>query len=155
MPLPERPWKWNCWAVFSSCQLVHSESAKVLGLTYQLWHKNELQPDFFKSAILCNCFPSMILFFWGKKKKSRVYKSTHTAQGLLNQGMCNILLQFLYACFETLSFIPSFIVIASPSISLYIYRNSSDLSINWLKRKQYTGISCIREHTDWCDVLTV
>lgn len=31
--------------VFSNCQLIHSEPAKVLGLTYQLWHKYELQPD--------------------------------------------------------------------------------------------------------------
>lgn len=32
--------------VFSNCQLIHSESAKVLGLTYQLWHKYEPQTDY-------------------------------------------------------------------------------------------------------------
>lgn len=33
--------------VFSSCRLIHSESAKGLGLTYQLrWHKQELQPGY-------------------------------------------------------------------------------------------------------------
>lgn len=31
---------------FQQLQLIHSESAKVLGLTHQLWHNYELQPDY-------------------------------------------------------------------------------------------------------------
>lgn len=95
--------------VFSNCQLIHSESAKVLGLTYQLQNKSEMQPYFFKSAVLCNCLLSIFFF----NPTSRKYNSTYATQGWLNQGTCNVLFQFLCAHFESVSFIPSSIAITS------------------------------------------
>lgn len=52
--------------VFNNCQLIHSESAKGLGLTYQLWY--ELQPDYLKlhlqaHAVALHLHFSLFFFF--------------------------------------------------------------------------------------------
>lgn len=50
--------------VFSNCQLIHSESAKGLGLTYQLRHKYELQPDYLNLQLQAHAVNFHLLFFF-------------------------------------------------------------------------------------------
>lgn len=117
--------------VFSNCQLIHSESAKVLGLTYQLQNKSEMQPYFFKSAVPCNCLLS--IFFSIPHQGNKIALTQH--RGGLTQGPA----MFCFSsCVHTLNQFPSFPRLLPLLLHFLVFccwlflGASSNLSINWL-----------------------
>lgn len=78
---------------FQQLQLIHSESAKVLGLTYQLWHNYELQPDYSNRDYLnlhlqahAVAFHVHFSIFFFPNSTSRIYNSTYTTFGQFDPG---------------------------------------------------------------------
>lgn len=101
---------------FQQLQLIHSESAKVLGLTYQLWHNYELQPDYSNRDYLnlhlqahAVAFHVHFSIFFSPIPHQGYTIPLTQHSGSLTQGkLCNIFFfQFLYAYFEEVSLMPS------------------------------------------------
>lgn len=94
--------------VFSYCQLIHSESAKVLGLTYQLWHKYELQPDYSNHyylnlhlqahAVAFHLHFSFILFFSPIRHEGYTIPLTQHSGSLIQGKFCSFFFVSAHVC---------------------------------------------------------
>lgn len=101
---------------FQQLQLIHSESAKVLGLTYQLWHNYELQPDYSNRDYLnlhlqahAVAFHVHFSIFFPQFHIKDIQFHLHNIRAVWPRGSYAtfFFFQFLYAYFEEVSLMPS------------------------------------------------
>lgn len=116
--------------VFNNCQLIHSELAKVLGLTYQLWHKHELQPDYsnydylrlhLQAHAVAFHLHSPIFLHQSHIKDIQFHLYNIGAVWSRGSSATFFLFQFLYAHFEQVFFISSSSTVQAIPLPLQIF----------------------------------